>query len=215
MMPRWRQLREAVVETVYPKTCAGCGMRGTWLCRDCLALVPPLDTGICFRCGAPVAVPCRFCRQLDDTLGAMMASQARALGPIDVLVPVPLHPRRLAARGYNQSALLARAIGAQTGVPVHPILVRHRETRAQAMLNREERLENVAGAFIVDPSWAPAPGGRYLLVDDVRTTCATLNACALALQSTVPASVGVLTLALDIPRRELETWLRDGGHRVP
>jgi predicted amidophosphoribosyltransferase len=214
---------------------------------DCLHLVPPLDSGICFRCGSPVAVPCRFCRQLDDeirmaraafpymgwvgaatrslkygnewsradALGAMMVRQTRALGSIDVLVPVPLHPRRLAARGYNQSALLAQAIGVQTGLPVRPLLVRHRETQAQAMLNREERLENVAGAFLVDPAWAPAPGGRYLLVDDVRTTCATLNACALALRTTSPASIDVVTLALDIPRRELQGWLRDGGHRVP
>src|SRR6187431_1640997 len=77
MMPLWRKVRGAVTEVIYPKTCAGCGLRGTWLCDRCEGSLPALDRGTCYRCGAPVARgACPGCRQL-----APQISRARAVYP--------------------------------------------------------------------------------------------------------------------------------------
>ncbi|MBA2469210.1 MAG: ComF family protein [Chloroflexia bacterium] len=133
------------------------------------------------------------------------------LGEFDAIVPVPLHPARLRKRGYNQSGLLAAEIGRQLQVPVMPVLVRTRDTVSQVTLSREDRQTNLSGAFGLDPGWAPAPGTRFLMIDDVRTTGATLNACAKELVRTGPRQVTVATLALDLPRRELGAWLAEHG----
>lgn len=93
-----------------------------------------------------------------------------------VLVPVPLHPRRLAKRGHNQAMLLVRALSRTAGIPVAGQLRRERHTPSQTGLDRRTRRGNVAGAF----RWhGPPPEGRtVLIVDDVVTTTATLDACA-------------------------------------
>jgi ComF family protein len=120
---------------------------------------------------------------------------------LDAIVPVPLHRQRLAERGYNQSALLAEALGSAVGFPVHPgWLERSHATRAQVGLSPQERQENVAGAFRADVAVA---GMRLLLVDDVFTTGATMSACALtALHA---GAVAVYGLALAVPRATGET----------
>jgi ComF family protein len=101
------------------------------------------------------------------------------------LIPVPLAPARLRERGYNQSALLAAALAPHLGVPVwDDVLLRERATRSQTRLTPAERLANVAGAFRPAPAAGPRLRGAHLvLVDDVVTTAATLNACAAALVS--------------------------------
>ncbi len=113
----------------------------------------------------------------------------------DVLVPVPLFLDREAERGYNQATLLARALAPQIGVPVEAGLVfRVRPTRSQARLGVAERWVNVKGAFacseVVDLS-----GVRVMLIDDVATTGATLDACAVALLTRGARSVSAFTLA--------------------
>jgi ComF family protein len=138
-----------------------------------------------------------------------MVQSIGVLGRIDAIVPVPLHSTKLRRRGYNQAHLLAESIGDALDVRVIPMLVRHRETESQVALSREDRSANVAGAFSLDPAWSPAPGNRYLLVDDVRTTCATLNACARELLKTGPSGIVVMTLAFDVPNRELAQWLEE------
>jgi len=113
----------------------------------------------------------------------------------DVLVPVPLHPEREQQRGYNQAALLARELGRELNVPVvEDELVRTRNTASQTHLSREERLKNVAGAFACKTQHRFA-GKRVTLIDDVATTGATLNACALALLAYGAERVGAFTLA--------------------
>ena len=95
----------------------------------------------------------------------------------DALVPVPLHPNRLATRGYNQAALIALELGALWDVPVWThVLARVRDTPAQQAAGRRDRRINVAGAFAAT---GPLPGAaRVAIVDDVVTTGATVNACA-------------------------------------
>lgn len=120
------------------------------------------------------------------------------MGQFDALVPVPLHPKRLAERGYNQSELLAKAISTLIGIPVADALIRTTNTSPQVTLSRDNRLENLKGAFDVKPGWQPQPGHRYLLIDDVRTTGATLNECVVTLVLAGSGPVSALTFALDI-----------------
>jgi ComF family protein len=112
----------------------------------------------------------------------------------DVIVPVPLHPRRQRKRGYNQSALLARELGVRVGCPVvEDVLVRTRPTPPQVGLDADERRANVEGAFeCVGDGLA---GSGVLLVDDVYTTGATLEAACAALRDTGVSSVWAYTLA--------------------
>ena len=120
-------------------------------------------------------------------VAAGMAERMARLGwPLDVLeergalVPVPLHSTRLRERGFNQSALLAHALGARWGIPaLENLLERARATDSQTRLTPGERHRNVSGCFRADASaMAPLRGAHLILVDDVVTTAATLNACA-------------------------------------
>jgi ComF family protein len=112
-----------------------------------------------------------------------------------VLVPVPLSPRRQRERGYNQSFLLATAVAQHLGACVlDHVLIRTRETPTQTRLTPAQRLTNVADAFRVDPVQLARRGAAaVVLVDDVITTGATLNACAHALREAGVGQVCYLT----------------------
>lgn len=114
-----------------------------------------------------------------------------------LLVPVPLHPLRLVARRFNQSALLADGIAAAWGVPADPLaLVRTRATRHQVGLDQPARAENVKGAFALGADAAARLAGRHLvIVDDVLTSGATIAAVARALKRARPARIDVLVFA--------------------
>ncbi|BBF91322.1 amidophosphoribosyltransferase [Blastochloris tepida] len=131
-------------------------------------------------------------------LGRMMAQAgAELLADADALVPVPLHWTRLWQRRFNQSAALADAVGRIAGRPVrNDLLVRRRRTGHQIGLSRAERARNVQGAFAV-PALATGEvrGRRLVLVDDVLTTGATLEACARALSRAGAARVDALVFA--------------------
>lgn len=125
----------------------------------------------------------------------MRRSGAELLGDADLVVPVPLHWTRLAARRYNQAALLAHAIRAGGGPPVGPDwLVRRRRTPSQGRLGPAARARNVRGAFALRRGCAVA-GKRIVVIDDVMTTGATAEECARVLRRAGAASVAVLTLA--------------------
>lgn len=232
-----RRIGHAAVEVVYPKVCAGCGMRGMWLCEFCEPAVPPLRAvPCCQRCGVPRLRARCWCRELApaidrarsaypydgwaaasvrrlkyedeparaEHLAALMAPHLAAFGPIDAFVPVPLHRSRERERGYNQAERLAAALSGVTGIPVAPMLHRTTATVSQTTLSAKDRRSNVAGAFALEPTWHPRPGGRFVLVDDVRTTGSTLGACADALAVCRPARIGVLTFAVDITGERLD-----------
>lgn len=123
------------------------------------------------------------------------------------IVPVPLHRARQRQRGYNQSLLLARELAVRIGLPLREgMLWRVRNTRSQTTLTRPERQVNVRGAFhCPDTTLA---GAHILLVDDVYTTGATLEACATALLEAGVGRVYALTLTRAGPA------LPDEGHRA-
>jgi len=135
---------------------------------------------------------------LAPTMGRWMARAGRELlKDADALIPVPLHWRRLWARRFNQSALLAQAISRETGVAVaDTALKRIKATAQQVGLTQSERAENVQGAFRVPPDRkALVAGRRVVLVDDVLTSGATSDACARALLRAGARNVDLLVFA--------------------
>ena len=131
-------------------------------------------------------------------LGRWMArAGAELLAEADVLVPVPLHRARLIARRFNQSVALARAIARETSLPVEPhALQRVKPTPRQVGLSRAQRADNVQGAFRVDEGGAMRlRGRRVVLVDDVLTSGATVNAASRVLLRAGAASVDALVFA--------------------
>ncbi len=187
--------------------CCRCGLpaQGNEPCRDCAVLELAIDgirSPLVFDKLAREAVH----RLKYQNVRVLAAPLARVLAeyldrspiPSDTLVPVPLHPRRLKERGYNQSLLLARELGKLTSMPVDSsCLKRVVHTLPQARTSSStERHRNMLGAFACAGS--TAKNKRVLLIDDVSTSGATLNACATALKAAGAASVWGLAVAREI-----------------
>ena len=194
-----------LLELLLPPACAGCGRYGELLCRGCLAVFRPAtdprdrfaaaDPGTVIGGALDLAIaafahtgPARRALQRlkYGAAGRLATPLARAAlpaleelltvcGPLP-LVPVPVHPARLRQRGYNQAALLAAELGRRAGLPVVEILERRRATTRQHGLGRVARLHNLRGAFAVREGHRVPPAA--ILVDDILTTSATLEACA-------------------------------------
>lgn len=179
------------------------------LCPACAPLVEPApaaqqppaaDAAICLYQG-PLADAIRRFKYADQRQllrhfrPLLTAAALPYAGLIDAVVPVPLHPHKLRQRGYNPAALLARPIAAALGVPFRTGWLRRvRATAVQAGLSRDARAKNVRGAFRTK-TVAPA---RILLVDDVRTTGATLLEAASCLAA-AGHTVSTLAMACALP----------------
>ncbi len=118
---------------------------------------------------------------------------ARVRGAI--LIPVPLHPRKRRERGYNQSELLAECLAqeAGSGTRVCTLLQRLTDTQTQTAFDRRSRRRNLKNAFALAPGAAVSSGCHYILVDDVFTTGATLNSCAVVLRRAGFLNLDVVT----------------------
>jgi ComF family protein len=199
----------ALADLLSPSACAACGgdpPRHAVFCPSCASTVVRSGLGpdgiLAFAefGGATAMALWRFKYEsrpdLAGPLGDLMRRTAREAGVVaDVVVPVPLHPKRLAERGYNQAALLARAVAREIGAAFAPMALRRvRATAQQARLGRQERQENMDGAFATRAPRLVA-GRHVLLVDDVATTGATLGECKRALLGAGAASVQVIVFA--------------------
>jgi ComF family protein len=134
-----------------------------------------------------------------DDLGARLAGRTPEMLPSsfqpDIIVPVPLHPRRRRQRGFNQSEILAGHVGAELDVTLDLCLERIRNTDSQTRLSGPDRERNVAGAFSVRADADYVEGKRVLLIDDVSSTGSTVASAAQALQEANVGEVGALVLA--------------------
>ena len=204
------------IQLVRPPFCPRCGRpyRHDWqadhLCGGCLLQPPAFSMARSWGCyprESDVTHPLRqvihrfkYGRQasLGKPLGRLMAQACQPWEPasgFDLIIPVPLHPRRLRWRGFNQSVLLGREVGRAWGIPIDPfILTRKTETAPQSTLSLRERGPNVRGAFVIAPGRAVARMG-VLLVDDIYTSGATLNECTRVLLRAGAGEVRALTLA--------------------
>ncbi len=180
---RWRPVR--------PPWCKRCGQPEPHfgpcrLCRDWPTALSLVRSAVWLSDGAREAVHALKYGGLPRIVDDLAAAMAADLLPTDeasVLVPIPLAPKRLRQRGYNQSEALARALARLWRIPVVDVLIRSRETATQTALTPETRLANVAGAFT--PGHGPGvnlPATSLVLVDDVFTTGATLAEAARALE---------------------------------
>jgi ComF family protein len=197
---------DLIGELLSPERCAACEARVKWrtaFCRECAStLVRSSEEDAVFEYGGALARAIAKMKYEDRPdlarpLGAALVRIAARLPAVDAVVPVPLHPVRRAERGFNQAALLAKPLAKMLDVAFVPhALERIRNTRSQAELDRAARLENTIGAFRADTD--RVCGRRWLVVDDVRTTGATLAACVRALKTAGAASVTPISLAIAI-----------------
>lgn len=198
----WRALR-----FLAPPWCAGCCLpfgfdRGEGArCAACLA-EPPVHAGVRAAVAygdvaRTVALRLKYGGRtaFAETAGRLMRRHLPA--SCDLVVPVPLHRRRLWTRGFNQSALIARAVARANAIAVDPfVLERTRATPPLRGLGRRERARTVRAAFRLAPGGRDRLTGRHVaLVDDVYTSGATATACAAALLRGGAASVTILCWA--------------------
>ena len=202
----------ALKDLALPYACAACGAPSNEaqpFCAACLEqvrLVSAQQPGSTARALAEYSGPLgealrgfKYNRRLPAgaALAKWLAGQTPEawLAGADVVCPVPLHPRRLLTRGFNQAVVLFRPLAEMHGLELEPrLLLRLRHTRPQTGLKPAERRRNVAGAFGLRRPEA-VRGRQVLLVDDVLTTGATAAECVRVLQEAGAAGVSVLTLA--------------------
>jgi ComF family protein len=201
---------EGEVHFIEGALCSICGTNfsyspaGSHLCGDCLEKTPYF-----FRARAVFSYETiileaihrfKYKRDLStgETLASFMADFSFPdinLADYSLIVPVPLHVKRLRERGFNQSLILARAIGKERRIPVNfSLLKRHKFTSTQTASHKKERQQNIRGAFEVTDKEKIA-GQNIILVDDVYTTGATVNECAKTLIKAKARKIAVLTLA--------------------
>jgi ComF family protein len=175
------------------------------VCKNCQYRLPKLNGQ---RAVSLYQEPLRGCihalkydgnTRLAEPLGLLLAQAYRRYGlQADMLIPVPLHSERQQQRGFNHASLLAEVCSANVGVPMNDsILVRLRATVAQVDLHPRERYQNVAGAFACTSGSASGAlyGRRIVIIDDVSTTSATLEACATPLFAAGAKEIWGLVLA--------------------
>ena len=219
----WRTLANQLLSTFFEPPCAGCRQRllhplDGAVCPECWAALrlspPPVDQlragdGVDWSCAVDRydgrmkeiihALKYERRRSIAPPLGGLMRTTgARLLKDAAFAVPVPLHPRREYQRGFNQADDLAQHLG----LPVRPLLRRVVFTRSQIELPKDERHANVTDAFAlsVPGSQFPVPG-LVVLVDDVSTTGATLDACARVLKLAGVREVRAVTAARVVHER--------------
>ena len=200
----------AALPRIADPRCLTCGhpydgwLEGDRSCPHCLELHPAFDRALCvFRAQGPVRIILHRIKYerspylADDLVAVAACDEAlrRHLAGSN-LVPVPLHADKAWSRGYNQSERIASGLARLIpGCTVEPLLEKHSPTESQTRLDRTQRLRNVAKAFRLKRGHSVNPSRRYVIVDDVLTTGATLHACATVLRTAGATAVDAAALA--------------------
>ncbi len=214
-MPARGRLCSECLQSIMPTglpICTVCGQPlsgpqdSSHTCGQCIKDPPPFETArSLFYYQEPVKTLIHRVKYSDDgyALKALSSLAGKYMPPEliepDLIIPIPLHLKRLRKRGFNQSLRLARGIFPHIPVATN-FLIKILDTRPQTGLSREERLKNVENAFAVA---TPVPGGvkRVLLLDDVYTTGATVKACAKVLRKAGVKEIHVFTVARGVGAR--------------
>ncbi len=211
-----RTLLDTLISLLFPDRCAGCRKLGELFCASCRAALarypddrraPPASLDavqIAFLFQSPLReaihqLKYRRIQRVAKPLGQLIAAHLASAPPaIDAVIAIPLHPKRLAERGFNQAEALAREVAGGMRRPlISGQLVRTRATEQQAHLDARGRAENMREAF----AWhGTPPPRRLLIIDDVYTTGATMAACAEALRAA--GATGIYGAALARSRLE-------------
>lgn len=186
-----------IVAGLFPPLCVHCGREGAWLCpaalddishQECLTdplTIPGVDRVIVrgsYDClalqGVVTKLKYHYWSAVSESLHQLFDPVVKQLPcPSDtVIVPVPLHPRRLRERGFNQSEIIGRSLSGLVGVSIQELLERNRYTTPQAQLDEHGRHENIKGAFLTRRVVKNV--SSVILVDDVITTGSTMAECA-------------------------------------
>lgn len=175
------------------------GTTGPAVCGHCQTHPPAFDASHALFAYQPpidrMVLNLKHHRQLAHArlLGDLLAGAAADWPRPDILVPIPLHPRRLWLRGFNQSLEIARFVSRRLAIPLDPGQCRRvRQTASQSDLNARERRRNLHGAFAVQGDWG---GRRVAIIDDVMTTGSTAGALASELKAHGAAAVQVWVCA--------------------
>lgn len=203
------KLFNSILNLIFPPRCEVCKKGSTEvLCSECFAQIsfmrPHLGIhNVSVYDGVLRSAIHRFKfkkrKNLADPLGILLvkylsSNPALEVKEIDVIIPVPLHRKRLRERGFNQAELLARVVSKYYEKPVVSALERTKNTKAQFDLPRAERFKNITGAFkVADPKGVY--NKRILLLDDIYTTGATIAECSKALRTAGARRVEILTLS--------------------
>jgi ComF family protein len=208
----FQRLTSIATDLLFPPRCAGCGQIDTYWCGTCqheideMRLSEPIEpksplqgvTATAQHIGkireAVQALKYENVPELAKPLGEKLAACLKQQDwTIDMIVPVPLHTKRLAERGYNQAQLLAEQVAAimEIGCQANA-LERIRETQSQVTISGAERLENIKDAFVANSQFVS--GRSILVIDDVYTTGSTMSACGEALHSAGATHVYGLTV---------------------
>jgi competence protein ComFC len=200
---RWCSECQSKIQVIRPPVCESCGEKlvARGHCPACQRRRPQFAAMRSYAYfGGPLRQALHRLKYkgdvaLGDILAQPMASLLSDLSwSLDLVMPVPISPLRQRQRGYNQAALLARPLALAYGLSYRPqALVKLRETPTQVGLNFNQRQQNVDQAFGAEPKWVA--GKRVLVIDDVTTSGATLQSCAVALRTAAADQVYCLTLA--------------------
>lgn len=197
------------LDFVQPPHCSTCGhpfygvVEGTRMCPKCDGLEPAFGEGrtaVIFKGPArALVIELKYHRGLHvlEDIEKIFRRSAHVVELVQdaMLVPVPLHPRKVRERGYNQSLLLATVLARVAGgsTRVAPLLRRAVFTESQTAFDRRTRMGNLKNAFAIAKGAAVNPALHYILIDDVFTTGSTLNSCARALRRAGALNIDVAT----------------------
>ncbi|MFC1511104.1 ComF family protein [Candidatus Margulisiibacteriota bacterium] len=204
-----KKLLDSLLNLIFPPRCEVCKQSSQeTLCQECFGQIKFMKPHLGIHCISVYEGPLRTAihrfkfkkrKRLAEPLGILLVQYLSrtpnlSMEEIDVIVPIPLHKKRLRARGFNQAQLLAQVIGRYFDKPTVPALERSKNTKAQFDLAREERFTNITGAFrVVDTQNIYQK--RVLLLDDIYTTGSTIAECSKTLKIAGAKRVEVLTLS--------------------
>ncbi len=206
-------MKKFILDLLFPIHCLGCSKEGEFFCPDCCQKIPlnqkPLRKNLIVA--ADYKNPLvrelihqfkyNFIKDLAQPLGQIMSSRLRAVLTISentFLIPVPLHPKRLRWRGFNQTDLLSQEISQQLNIPaINNLLIRKKYALPQVKIaNARQRKQNIKDAFQINSDFIQNLKDKtIILIDDISTTGATLEQCSQALKPLKPKEIWKLVLA--------------------